>query len=107
MHFILAEQLLNLLYEGKKIKGSLYAEQVGNELLIGFRQYKRNGKKRRRDQMLLSLPHGWIRKSAKRYRLQLSIPDSLGECRVGDLMKCETEEARNFMNALESVLNVA
>ena len=107
MKIILAEQLLRTLMTGKRIQGSIYAERVGNEIVIGFHQYRRIRTRHRHDQTLLTLPHGWIRKSAKRYRLQLSLPDNLGERRVGDLMVSETEEARSFMAALQEVLNVA
>ncbi|MBR1449292.1 MAG: hypothetical protein IJ588_11185 [Prevotella sp.] len=104
--YVLTEQLLSTLMQGKRVPGSMYAEQVDDEMVIGFRQYQRKGAKRRPDQTLLALPHGWIRKSAKRYRLNLSMPDNLGERRVGDLMASETEEARRFMQALQEVMNV-
>lgn len=107
LKIILAEQLLRTLMTGKRIQGSIYSERVGDEIVIGFHQYRRIRTRRRHDQTLLCLPHGWIRKSAKRYRLHLSLPDNLGERRVGDLMVSETEEARNFMAALQEVLNVA
>ena len=103
----LDEQILKILSEGKRLEGSLYAERVDNELLVGFNPYRRKKANRRHDQTLLTLGHGWLRKSAKRYRLHLSLPDNLGERRVGDLMVSETEEARNFMAALQEVLNVA
>lgn len=106
MKIILAEQLLRTLLTGKRVQGSIYAERVGNEIVIGFRQYRRIRTRRHHDQTLLTLPHGWVRKSAKRYRLHLSLPDNLGEHRVGELMASETEEARSFMQALENVLNV-
>ena len=107
LKIILAEQLLRTLMTGKRVPGSIFAERVGNEVVIGFNQYRRNVFRRRHSQTLLSLPHGWIRKSAKRYKLHLSLPDNLGERRVGELMRSETEEARSFMNALESVLDNA
>lgn len=107
LKIILAEQLLNILMSGKRVPGSIFAERVGNEVVIGFNQYRRNVFRCRHSQTLLTLPHGWIRKSARRYKLQLSLPDNLGERRVGELMRCETEEARSFMNALESVLDNA
>lgn len=102
---VLTEQLLQILLTGKKIKGSIHAERVGNEVVIVFRPYRRNSTGRRRDQTLLTLPHGSIRKSPRRYKLYISLPDCLGERRCGELMKCETAEAKSFMDALESVLN--
>jgi len=101
----LSEQTLETLLTGKRIPGSIHAERVANEVVIGFRPYGRNSVKRRHDQTLLALPHGSIRKSPRRYKLCISLPDSLGERRCGELMKSETEEAKSFMDALESVLN--
>ena len=102
----LDELMLKVLSEGKRIEGSLYAERVDNELLVGFNPYRRKKANRRHDQTLLTLGHGWLRKSARRYRLHLSIPDNLGERRVAGLMASETEEAHNFMCALEELLKV-
>ena len=103
----LDEQTLKVLLEGKRMKGSIFLlERVGNELVIGFNPYGRTKSNRRHDQTLLTLGHGWLRKSAQRYRLHLSIPDKLGERRVADLMASETEEAQNFMCVLEELLKV-
>jgi hypothetical protein len=102
---LLSEQMLQILLTGKTIQGSIHAERVGNEVVIGFRPYRRNSTGSRRDQTLLTLPHGSIRKSRRRYKLFISVPDTLGERRCGELMKCESEEAKSFMDALESVLN--
>ena len=103
---LLDELTLKALFEGKKVQGSLYVERVDNEFMVGFTPYRRKKAKRRHDQTLLTLGHGWLRKSAKRYRLHLSIPDNIGERRVAGLMASETEEARNFMCALEELLKV-
>lgn len=89
------------------MKGSIFLERVGDEVVVCFYEYRQNSSKRRPPQTLLTLPHGAVRKTAKRYRLTLSLPDALGERRIGDLMACETAEARGFMHALQEVLNVA
>lgn len=102
----LDEQTLSALSKGKRVQGSLYAERIDNQIVVGFNPYKRSKTVRRHDQTLLALGHGWLRKSAKRYKLHLSIPDNLGECRVAGLMASESEEARNFMCALEELLKV-
>ena len=92
----LDEQMLKVLFDGRRIEGSLYAERVNNEFVVGFNPYRRKKTNRRHDQTLLTLGHG--------YRLHLSIPDNLGERRVAGLMASETEEAHNFMCALEELL---
>ena len=101
----LSEQLLRILLTGKRVPGSVRAERVGNEVVIAFHEYRRNGNYHRSAQTLLALPHGSVRKTPRRYRLSISLPDNLGERRCGELMERESVEARNFMNALESVLN--
>lgn len=105
MKINLSEQLLRTLMTGKRVPGSIYAERVGNEIVIGFYQYQRNRTIRRPSQTLLTLPHGSVRKTARRYKLCVSLPDHLGERRCGELMAAESMEARSFMNCLESVLN--
>jgi hypothetical protein len=99
-------QQLEILKTGKHLKGSLHLERASNgELVLSFNHY-RPMKPHRPDNTLLALPHGAIRKSAQRYRLNLSLPDNLGEARVGELMRLESAEAESFMRALEQVLKV-
>ena len=105
MTIILSEQLLQCLKTGKRVPGSIYMERVNNEIVIGFYQYKRKKAKHQHAQQLLALPHGWIRKTPQRYKLNVSLPHNLGERRCGELMEIESKEARGFMNALESILN--
>ena len=101
----LTEQQLERLKSGKRIPGSVRAEQVDNEVVIAFHEYQRNGGNHRPAQTLLALPHGSVRKTPRRYRLSISLPDNLGERRCGELMERESVEARSFMNNLESILN--
>lgn len=103
----LSEELLRALTAGRRLKGCIFLERRDNEVVVCFYEYRQNSGKRRPPQTLLTLPHGTVRKTAKRYRLILSLPDALGERRIGDLMACETAEARGFMHALQEVLNVA
>ncbi len=101
---ILTEQQLRALLAGKRIPGSVRAERVNNKVVIVFHEYRRNGGIRRPAQTLLALPHGSVRKTPRRYRLSISLPDNLGERRCGELMERESAEARSFMNALEAIM---
>ena len=104
---VLNPQLLEVLMSGKRVKGSLFIQRASNGFVeLGFNRYQ-EGKQRRPDSTLMTLPHGAIRKSAQRYKLYLSLPDSLGESRIGELMREESLEADNFMRALEQVLKVS
>ncbi len=105
MNIALSEQQLRALLAGKRIPGSVRAERVENKVVIVFHEYRRNGGNHRPAQTLLALPHGSVRKTPRRYKLCVSLPDNLGERRCGELMERESVEAHSFMNALESVLN--
>ena len=103
---ILDEQQLIRLEEGGKIKCSLYLTRTSDgQNAIGVKEYQQNAGKRRHAQQLHTLPHGWIRKTPRRYKLSVSLPDDLGERRIGELMEVESAEARNFMSSLHSILN--
>lgn len=103
---LLDEQQLSRLEEGKKIKCSLYMTRTSDgQNAIGVNEYQQNVKKRRYAQQLHALPHGWISKTPRRYKLSVSLPDDLGERRIGELMEVESAEARNFMSTLDSVMN--
>lgn len=108
MIVLLTEQQLRCLKTGKRIRGSLGLGRTSTgEMVIDFCQYRKNGAKPRNDQTLLTLPHGWIRKSAQRYKLRLSIPDNLGEYRVAELLKQEISEGCCFLRALGQIMDVA
>lgn len=105
---ILTEQQLKCLKTGKRIPGSLFMERASDgEMVVGFYQYHRNRARRRNDQTLLTLPHGWIRKSAQRYKLHLSVPDNLGEYRVAELLELENREGCAFLKALGQIMEVS
>lgn len=104
----LTELQLKCLKAGKRIPGSLFMERTSDErIVIGFYQYRKNRAKRRNDQTLLTLPHGWIRKSAQRYKLHLSVPDNLGEHRVAELLEQENREGCTFLKALGQIMEVS
>ena len=105
---VLSEQQLKCLKTGRRIPGSLYMERTSDgRIVIGFYQYHNNRAKRRNDQTLLTLPHGWIRKSPQRYKLHLSVPDNLGEHRVAELLEQENREGCTFLKALGQIMEVS
>ena len=101
---ILNEQQLSRLMSGKRIKCSLFMERTSDgQLTVGVHEYQQSAGKHHAQQ-LHTLPHGWVRKTPRRYKLSISLPDRLGERRIGELMESESAEARSFMNSLESIL---
>lgn len=102
----LNEQQLSRLEKGKRIKCSLFMTRTSDgQNAIGVNEYQQNAGKHKHAQQLHTLPHGWIRKTPRRYKLNVSVPHDLGERRVGELMEVEGVEAHNFMNSLDSILN--
>ncbi len=57
------------------------------------------------DQLLLSSEHGWLKKSAQRYRMRLSVPHHLGEQQAARIMERESQHFANFLSDLEQFLN--
>lgn len=103
----LTEQQLERLKAGKRIPGSLFIERTSDEQeVIGFYVHGSDPTpKRPREKTLMHMDHGTIRKSARNYKLIVSLPDNLGEERVGELMKNGGEEADSFMRHLSIMLN--
>ena len=100
----LNEQQLSRLMSGERIKCSLFMTRTSDgQDAIGICEYQQNAEKHH-VQQLHTLPHGWVRKTPRRYKLSVSLPDSLGERRIGELMESESAEARSFMNSLESIM---
>lgn len=105
---VLTEQQLKCLKTGKRIPGSLFMERTSDgRIVVCFYQYRKNRARHRNDQTLLTLPHGWIRKSAQRYKLHLSVPDNLGEHRVAELLEQENREGCTFLKALGQIMEVS
>ena len=57
------------------------------------------------DQLLLKSEYGWLKKSAKRYRMRLSVPDHLGEQQAARIMERESQHFVSFLTDLEQFLN--
>lgn len=105
---VLTEQQLNCLKTGRRIQGSLFLERTSDgQIVIGFHQYCKKSARHRNDQTLLALPHGWIRKSAQRYKLHLSVPDNLGEYRVAELLEEENREGCTFLKAIGQIMEIS
>ena len=102
----LAEQQLERLMSGKRIVGSLFAQRTSNEqFMVGFSEHGTGRPKRPREQTLIRMDHGTVRKTRRNYKLIVSLPDVLGEARCGQLMLTGAEEANDFMQNLSKMLN--
>ena len=98
--------LAQLKATSRRSKGSIGFEPTSDgRMELTFREYQRNEGCRRNPQTLLQLPNGWLRKTARRYLLRLSVSDSLSETRVADEFERDSQEARQFLKHLSDVLN--
>jgi hypothetical protein len=103
---ILDEQQLSRLRSGKRLTVSLFMEHNCDENeSIGYYVHGSNPRKRPREQTLMRLDHGTIRKSARKYKLDIGFSDDLGELHVGELMEASGKEAHSFMQHLYNILN--
>ena len=102
----LNEQQLERLMSGKRIPGSLFAQRTSNEQFkVDFYEYGTGKAKRPREQTLMRMDHGTVRKTRRNYKLIVSLPDDLGEARCGQLMLTGAAEANIFMQNLSKMLN--
>lgn len=98
--------LAELKATGRKKKGSIGFERTsdGPEVLM-FRGYRHREITKRNPLRLLTLPNGWLKKSARRYQFHLSLRDELGEHRVAEELERDSQEAKQFLHHLSSMLN--
>ena len=66
-----ALQVMERLIAGKRLAGELYIDAETGKLT--FKAFDRS-KKRRRDRLIRSLEHGWVKESPARYKFFESIP---------------------------------
>ena len=74
------EEILVGLAEGKFVKGSLHRDK--NTGRIVFNAYYRKPHKRKKDILLASLEHGWLKESPKCIKFYCALKKSIGIPRV-------------------------
>ena len=74
------EEILVGLAEGKFVKGSLHRDK--NTGRIVFNAYYRKPHKRKKDILLASLEHGWLKESPKCIKFYCALKKSIGTARV-------------------------
>ena len=103
----LNEQQLERLKSGKRISVSLFCERTSDEQFkVGIYEHGTGKPKRPREQTLIRMDHGSVRKTRRTYKLVVCIPDVLGEARCGQLMMTGGMEANDFMQNLSKMMNV-
>ena len=104
--FISTENFLRLTQNGdRRTPGRIWLERDGSgQPVFKFAPYA-HSQRVRVDQLLLSSEHGRLSKSAKRYRMRLSVPDHLGEQQAARIMERESRHLVDFLSDLEQLLN--
>ena len=104
--FVSTETFLHLMQNGdRRTAGRVWLERDGSgQPVFKFEPYSHR-QRVRVDQLLLSSEHGRLTKSAKRYRMRLSVPDHLGEQQVARIMERESRHLLDFLSDLEQLLN--
>ena len=78
-------EVLERLFEGKCVEGSLRYDAVEGKIL--FRAYQRQPRKREPDRLVCELENGWLKESAQRLKLFCSEKKSLGVPRILEAME--------------------
>jgi hypothetical protein len=103
--FISDESYLRMMQNGdRRTAGRAWVVRDGSgQPVFKFEPYSHR-QRVRVDQLLLSSEHGRLTKSAKRYRMRLSVPDHLGEQQAARVMMRESKRLTDFLHSLEQFL---
>ena len=74
------EEILVGLAEGKYVEGSLHRDKTTGRIV--FNVYNRKPYKRKKDKLLASLEHGWLKESTKCIKFYCALKKSIGTARV-------------------------
>ena len=90
----------------RRQKGSVgFMPTSDGQMELTFREYQHDKAKKRNPLRLLTLPNGWLMKTARTYQFHLSIKDELGEYRAAEELDRDSQEARQFLKHLSDVIN--
>ena len=90
-----AIELLQLIMSGKYVQGVLYIDK--NTGLLTFRAYNRKPRNQVSDELVHQLESGWVKESAEKYKLFISVYKKLGLARILSILDRETKEAKNAL----------
>jgi len=91
---------------GRRMAGRVWLERGGfAQPEFVFEPYCNRQPRHRNDQLLAGSEHGWLKKSARRYKLHLSVPDHLGELRTALIMGRESKALVDFMSHLDQLMS--
>ncbi len=83
------------LKKGKRIEGALYVDK-GTGLLT-FKPYFRKPRTYMADKLICYLEEGWVKESAERIKVHVSINKLLGMARIVSILERNTRDAKNAL----------
>jgi hypothetical protein len=89
------EEVLVRLVEGKCVEGSLRRDKWTGQLT--FRAYNRQPQIRKKDKLIRSMEHGWVKESVARYKYYESIPKKVGMASVISILERDTKVAKEAL----------
>ena len=89
------EEILVGLAEGKFIEGSLHRDKDTGRIV--FNAYNRKTKTRKKDKLLASLEHGWLKESAKCIKFYCALKKIIGTARIISALEREQRVAASHL----------
>ena len=89
-----ALQVMERLMAGKRLAGELYIDAETGKLT--FKAFDRS-KKHRKDRLIRSLEHGWVKESPARYKFFESIPKKIGMASVIGVLERDAKVAKETL----------
>ncbi len=91
-----SNEVLQAVMEGKYVEGSmrLQLNSYGTNKEVAFGAYNRLSKKKhKKDRIIKTLEHGWVKESVKQIKVYNSIPKKLGTKRIIQVLEREAKVA--------------
>ncbi len=85
----ITEEVVALLKQGKKVPGQMMID-LEREVIV-FKAFGRS--KRKKDLLIKTLEHGWVKESPSRIKVYNSMPKGLGTARMIHVLEREMNEA--------------
>ena len=95
-----AEDVMNLLKNGRAVEGSLKMQKCEDgRITMSFRAYDKKYRycPQDRGRVIMHTEHGWVRESKERIKTYESVPKKLGTKRVSAILERDMYEVTDFL----------
>ncbi len=97
------DEVYDLLKQGKKVPGLMFADL--EDEVVKFGAFGRSNK-RKKDLLIKTLEHGWVKESPARIKVFNSLPKGLGTKRIISVLERETKVVAETLIDREIIENV-